>query len=236
MRKLYFTLGSKKMKQQGYHKTLMKQKSFLAFAVICIFSTSGCSAQDKENPEMLGSERFNLLKLSYNEDPLLLFKKVSYYKTSISNDDNSIIAHNFIVNKKKSPDVNVLIGAMDVSKYNYVFKVSKDGKFIGVSISFVSKEDVTKKILQNINSQWERYRTAINQLYKNPTIYRWEAPDRIIQLSYATFEGHQVYNISILSTKYDCSRFPLEKIFVGEDICLKKYKKKSITQTSSVYR
>ncbi len=204
----------------------MKQKSFLAFAFIYIFSISGCIAQDKENPLMLGSERFNLLKLSYDENPQLLFKKISYYKTSINNDDNSIIAHNYIVNKKKNLDVNVSIGAMDVSKYNYVFKVSKDGKFIGISISFVLKEEATKKILQNINNQWERYRTDIYQLYKNPTIYRWEAPDRIIQLSYATFEGDHVYNISILSTKYDCSRFPLEKIFVGEDICLKKYNKK----------
>lgn len=195
----------------------------IMLAVVCVLIVWSCNSQDMENPKTLGGENFRLEKLTFNEKPAALFGKNKYYKTTISDDDGSVIAYNYIISKKDNPEVKVSLGDIDVSRYKYDFKVNKQNMLIGVSISFTSKQNMTENILKNINNEFGKYRIDIYQAYENPSVYRWESSDKIIHFTCATSEGEHVYSISILSRKFDCSSFPLERVFVGEDICLKKY-------------
>ncbi|WP_415324826.1 hypothetical protein [Chryseobacterium sp. MMS23-Vi53] len=204
----------------------MKKRSKFLFAIICVLFVYSCKSQEKENPKTLGSSNFDLEKISFNEDPTTLFGKNKYYKTSIKDDNNSDIAYNYIISKKENPHVKVSLGNTDISKYKYDFKVSKDNKIIGVTTSFTTSEDLKDKIIKDLESQFSKNRVDINQIYDNPSIYRWQTPDKIIHFTYSEFEGDHIYNISIVNRKFGCDTFPLERVFVGEDICLKKYTKK----------
>ena len=195
----------------------------IILVVICVLIVFSCNSQDMENPKTLGKENFCLEKLTFNEKPAVLFGKNKYYKTTISDDDGSIIAYNYIISKKENPEVKVSLGDIDVSRYKYDFKANKQNLLIGVSISFTSKQYMTESILKNIDDEFRKYRIDIYQAYENPAVYRWESSDKIIHFTCATSEGEYVYSISIVNKKFDCSSFPLERVFVGEDICLKKY-------------
>lgn len=212
------------MIQEKY--TLMKPKNKFLLAITCILFVYSCKSQEKENPKTLGSNNFDLEKISFSEDPTTLFGKNKYYKTSIKDDNNGDIAYNYIISKKENPDVKVSLGSTDISKYKYDFKVSKDNKIIGVTTSFTTSEDLKDKIIKDLENQFSKNRVDINQIYDNPSIYRWQTPDKIIHFTYSEFEGDHIYNISIVNKKFDCNTFPLERVFVGEDICLKKFTKK----------
>lgn len=207
-------------------KYILKKKSKFLFAILFVLSVYSCKSQEKENPTTLGTTNFDIEKITFKEDINTLFGKNKYYKTSIKDDNASDIAYNFIVSKKENQGIKVSLGNIDISKYKYDFKVSKDNKIIGISTSFVSKENIKDKIIQNIDNQFKSYKVNINQLYENPTVYRWETQEKIIQFTYSSFEGDNVYNISIVNKNFSCDKFPLEKVFVGEDICLKNYTKK----------
>lgn len=211
------------MTQEKY--ILMKRSKFL-FAIIFVLCVYSCKSQKKENPKTLGSTNFDIEKISFKENITTLFGKNKYYKTSIKDSNASDIAYNYIVSKKEHQNIRISLGNIDLSTYKYDFKISKDNKIIGVSTSFVSKENMRDKIIQNIDDQFKKNRVNINQLYKDPAVYRWEDPDKIIHFTYSSFEGDHIYNISVVNKNFSCDTFPLEQVFVGEDICLKKYTKK----------
>lgn len=146
-----------------------------------------------------------------------------HYKTTIKNDNGIDIAYNYIISKKENPSVKISLGNIDISKYKHDFKISKDNRIIGVTTSFTTKENLKEIIIKDLETQFNTHRVTINQVYDTPSIYRWQTPDKIIHFVYAEFEGDRIYNISIVNRKFDCDTFPLEKIFVGEDICLRKY-------------
>lgn len=198
----------------------------LLFAAMCIFHTYACQSHIPENPQTLGAQNFRLDKLSFREDPTLLLGRNRYYKTSVKDDNDRVIAFNCVISKKQNAAVKVSFGDMDVSNCKYDFKISPDNKLIGVSILFTSPKDKKGTILKNINALYKDYQIAINQASASPSVYRWEAPDKTIHFTYAAFEGDYVYQISIVNSKVDCGNFPLEKIFVGEDICLREYTRK----------
>ncbi|MEY8758273.1 hypothetical protein [Chryseobacterium tongliaoense] len=210
------------MIQEKY--TLKRRNKFL-FAIIFVLSVYSCKSQEKENPKTLGSSNFDIEKITFHENTDTLFGANKYYKTSIK-DSDSDIAYNYIISKKQNENIKVSLGNTDISSYKYDFKVSKNNEIIGVSTSFVLKENIKDKIINDIDNQYKTFKVNINQLYDNPSVYRWETPDKIIQFAYSSFEKDHIYNISIVNKKFDCNRFPLEKVFVGEDICLKKYQKK----------
>ncbi|EJL74649.1 hypothetical protein [Chryseobacterium populi] len=210
------------MIQEKY--TLKRRNKFL-FAVIFVLSVYSCKSQEKENPKTLGSSNFDIEKITFHENIDTLFGTNKYYKTSIK-DSDSDISYNYIISKKQNENIRVSLGNTDISSYKYDFKVSKNNEIIGVSTSFVLKENIKDKIINDIDRQYKTFKVNINQLYDNPSVYRWETPDKIIQFAYSSFEKDNIYTISIVNKKFDCSRFPLEKVFVGEDICLKKYQKK----------
>lgn len=210
------------MIQEKY--TLKRRNKFL-FAVIFVLSVYSCKSQEKENPKTLGSSNFDIEKITFHENIDTLFGASKYYKTSIK-DIDSDIAYNYIISKKQNENIKVSLGNTDISSYKYDFKVSKNNEIIGVSTSFVLKENIKDKIINDIDNQYKTFKVNLNQLYDNPSVYRWETSDKIIQFAYSSFEKDHIYNISIVNKKFDCNRFPLEKVFVGEDICLKKYQKK----------
>lgn len=212
------------MIQEKY--TLMRQKTKILMAVICMLFVYSCKSQEKENPETLGNQTFHLEKMTFRENPLVLFGKNKYYRTSIKDDQNRDIAYNYIISKKENVPVKVSFGNRDVSKNRFDFKADRNNQLIGASVSFTSKENVKESIIKDLDNMFGKYHVELNQPYQDPAVYRWETPEKIIQFSYSHFEGDHIYNISIVSSKYDCSRFPLEKIFIGEDICLKNYTKK----------
>lgn len=212
------------MIQEKY--TLMRQKTKLLLAAICMLFVYSCKSQEKENPKTLGNQDFHLERMTFQENPVVLFGKNKYYRTSVKDDQNKDIAYNYIISKKENGPVKVSLGSRDVSKDKFDFKADQNNKLIGASVSFTSKENVKENIIKDLDKIFGKYRVELNQPFPDPIVYRWETPEKIIQFSYSYFEGDHIYNISIVSSKYDCSRFPLERVFIGEDICLKNYTKK----------
>ncbi|PJJ84424.1 hypothetical protein [Mucilaginibacter auburnensis] len=198
----------------------------LLICAMCIFHTYACQSHNPENPQTLGGKNFRLDKLTFKENPTLLLGKNRFYKTSIKDNNDRIIAFNCVISKKENAAIKVSLGDIDVSKYKCDFKVSTNNKLIGVSVFFTSPKDQKDMILKNINALYKDYQISINQANTSPSVYHWEAPDKIIHFTYAAFEGDYVYQISIINSKVNCSNFPLEKVFVGEDICLKEYTRK----------
>lgn len=165
------------------------------------------------------------MEMDFGERVDVLLGKANHYRTAIQ-EGASVIAYNFIVSRKQDRPVRVSLGRLDVSPYRYEFKTTPAQDLVGVSISFVSNQDLRAQIVENIDRREKQNRVAVGSLPGYPVVHRWESRDRVIQFAFATVEKDKVYNISLVSRKYDCSNFPLEKVFVGEDICLKKYPRK----------
>lgn len=182
-----------------------------------------CKSQDKQNPNSLGSQNFDVIKMNFDENINTLMGKNTYYKSNIT-DNSTIIGYNFILSKKQNKLIKISFGNINISDYKNDFKVDKNEKLIGVNTTFTLKEDIKKKIINEIDNNFKKYKVNIKQLYNDPTIYRWELPDKVIQFSYSKFETNNIYAISVFNKKFNCNNISLEKIFIGEDICLKQYK------------
>jgi hypothetical protein len=198
-------------------KTDLARLAFVG-ALLCL----GCSSHAAGNPASLGEANFDLMEMDFSERVDVLLGKANHYRAAIQN-GASVIAYNFIVSKKQDHSVRVSLGRMDVSSYRYEFKADPDGNLIGVSVSFVTSQDLRAQIIENIDRREKQNRVAVGSLQGYPVVHRWESRDKVIQFAFATAEKDHVNNISIVGRKYDCGSFPLEKLFVGEDICLKKY-------------
>lgn len=192
---------------------------------LCALLCGGCNAHAAGNPPSLGEANVDVMEMDFGERVDVLLGKANHYRTAIQ-EGASVIAYNFIVSRKQDRPVRVSLGRLDVSAYRYEFKATPAQELIGVSISFVSNQDLRAQIVENIDRREKQNRVVVGSLPGYPVVHRWESRDRVIQFAFATVEKDKVYNISIVSPKYDCSNFPLEKVFVGEDICLKKYPRK----------
>jgi len=199
----------------------MKTK-LASLALLGAFSCGDCSAQAASNPSSLGEVNFDVLEMDFREQLPVLLGQTRHYRTSIQQGP-SLIAYNFIVGSKQDRNVRVSLGRLDVSPYRYEFKASPAQDLIGVTITFVTQRDLRAQILENIDRREKPNRVAVGSLSGHPVIHRWESKNRVIQFAFATAEKDKVYSISIVNKKYDCGDFPLEQVFVGEDICLKKY-------------
>lgn len=191
-------------------------------ALLCTFLCLGCGSHAAGNPASLGETNFDLMEMDFSERVDVLLGKANHYRTAIQ-EGPSVIGYNFIVGKKQSSDIKVSLGRLDVSRYRYEFKAGPAGELIGASVSFVSGQDLRAQIVENIDRRESRNRVAVGPLQGYPVVHRWESKDKVIQFAVATGEKDKVYNISIVGAKYGCGSFPLERLFVGEDICLKKY-------------
>jgi hypothetical protein len=192
----------------------------LAFvgALLCL----GCSSHASGNPASLGEANFDLMEMEFSERVDVLLGKANHYRSAIQ-DGASVIAYNFIASKKQHHNIRVSLGRLDASPYRYEFKADPAGNLIGVSVSFVTSQDLRAQIIENIERREKQNRVAVGSLQGYPVVHRWESKDKVVQFAFATVDKDNVYNVSIVGTKYDCGNFPLERLFIGEDICLKKY-------------
>ena len=198
------------------------KKDLASLTFLCALLFGGCSSHAAGNPPSLGEANVDLLAMDFSERVDVLLGKVNHYRAGLQ-EGASVVAYNFIVSRKQDRPVRVSLGRLDVSPYRYEFKATPAQELIGVSISFVSSEDLRAQITENIDRREKQNRVSVGSLPGHPVVQRWESKDKVIQFAYATVEKDNVYTISIVSRKYDCGHFPLERVFVGEDICLKKY-------------
>ena len=198
------------------------KKDLASLTFLCALLCGGCTSHAAGNPPSLGEANVDVLAMDFSERVDVLLGKVNHYRAGLQ-EGASVVAYNFIVSRKQERPVRVSLGRLDVSPYRYEFKATPAQELIGVSISFVSSQDLRAQITENIDHREKQNRVAVGSLPGYPVVQRWESKDKVIQFAYATVEKDNVYTISIVSRKYDCGHFPLERVFVGEDICLKKY-------------
>ena len=204
-------------------KIMVRVKTELvSLALLGALSCWDCSAQVASIPSSLGEANFDLLEMDFREQVPVLLGQTRHYRTSVQ-EGPSLIAYNFIVGRKQDRNIRVSLGRLDISSYRYEFKASPAQDLIGVTITFVTERDLRAQILENIDRREKPNRVAVGSLSGHPVVHRWESRDRVIQFAFATAQKDKVYSISIVSNKYQCGDFPLEQVFVGEDICLKKY-------------
>jgi hypothetical protein len=198
------------------------KKDLASLTFLCALLCGGCTSHAAGNPPSLGEANVDVLAMDFSERVDVLLGKVNHYRAGLQ-EGASVVAYNVIVSRKQERPVRVSLGRLDVSPYRYEFKATPAQELIGVSISFVSSQDLRAQITENIDRREKQNRVAVGLLRGYPVVQRWESKDKVIQFAYATVEKDNVYTISIVSRKYDCGHFPLERVFVGEDICLKKY-------------
>jgi hypothetical protein len=199
-------------------KTSLVVRVVLILCVLLSFSFGSHAA----NPTILGQANFDLMEMDFSERMDTLLGQTDHYRVAIP-DGPAAMAYNFIVRRKQDRDIRVSLGRLDVSRYRYEFKATPGHDLIGVAISFVTSQDLRAQVVGEIDRHPGYRKVPIDPMPGYPSLYRWESKDRIIQFAFATHEKDNVYSIAIVDRRYDCPAFPLERVFVGEDICLKTY-------------
>lgn len=196
--------------------------SLVSYGVLSTLLICNGAAQAAGNPLSLGETNFDLLQMDFSERIDALFSKTSHHRVAVQNGP-APIAYNYIVSKKQEKAIKISLGRMDVGSYRYEFRTTRNQEMIGVSVSFITDQDLRSQIIDEIDRTQKKNRVAVGALAGYPSVYRWESKERIIQFVAATAEKDNVYNVSIVSKRFECSVFPLESVFIGEDICLRKY-------------